>query len=137
MNNRSRKPVRNSALSGLSGVLPARPVNLVSPNSGVRSSLLRCAGALLTLAAALPFLSTPAKASLQQWANTTAGSNSALHRQTTEPGKYLQFAGHTDIPHHDSNPHGDQTDPWGTHVDTDSHADGAHIDYNQDDNGES
>jgi hypothetical protein len=122
---------RKSGLDGVSAVLPVRPARLAKP--GLRGTMLRLAGAAVTVLAALPFLGAPAKANLQQWTNTKAGAGNALHRQTIQPGHYLQMAGHTDIPHSDSNPHGDHTDPWGNHVDVDSHTDTAHINYTQDD----
>jgi hypothetical protein len=117
----------------VSDVLPTRSVGLKRP--GVRATVLKLAGLAATMFAALPFLTAPAKASIHHWAATTGLDGSVLQEQTRQPGQYLQLAGHTDVPHHDTNPHGDHTDPWGTHVDVADHNDSAHVDVTSDDSG--
>jgi len=114
----------------VSHVLPARAVGLKRP-----TMFWKLLGAVAAMLAAAPFLTTPAKAGLNQWANANAAKGPVLQEQTRQPGKYLQVAGHTDVPHQDSNPHGDQTDPWGNHVDVADHVDGAHMDATSDDSG--
>jgi hypothetical protein len=134
MSDRSREENSGKALRGLSGVLPVRPVRLTRP--GLRATLLGSAGALLTLMAALPFLTAPAKASIQQWVKGGLPDGTALHERSGAPVNYLKVAGHTDVPHSNSTPHGDQTDPWGTHVNVDGdHTDSAHINTTSDDDG--
>ncbi len=121
---------RKSGLDKVSAVLPVRAASLARPGL-----MLRLAGAALAMLATVPFLSTPAKADLQHWANTLGGSNNALHQKTVLPGHYLQMAGHTDVAHSNSTQHGDQTDPWGTHIDTDPvHTDSAHVNTTTKDN---
>lgn len=124
MNDREERS--GKVLRALSGVLPVRPASLAKP--GLRATLLGSAGAVLTLIAAVPFLSAPAKAGIQQWVKGGTPGGVALHEQSAAPANYLRVASHTDVGHSDSTPHGDQTDPWGTHVDTTGdHTDSAHI----------
>jgi len=127
MIDRWREEKSGKALRELSGVLPVRPARLA--RGGLRASLLGSAGALLTVLAALPFLTAPAKANIQHWAKGGTPDGTALHQQSGAAVKYLAATEHTDVGHSDSTPHGDQTDPWGTHIDTTGdHTDSAHID---------
>ena len=127
MSNRSHEERSGKALHDLSGVLPVRPVSLAK--AGLRSTLLGSAGVVVTVLAAIPFLSAPAKASIQQWVKAGTPNAAVLHEQSRDPVKYLKIAAHTNVAHSNSTTHGDQTDPWGTHIDVDGgHTDTAHTD---------
>lgn len=64
------------------------------------------------------------------------GSEEPAALQDVAAGRYkgIPVAGHTDVPHQDSNPHGDHTDPWGNHVDVQTPVDGAPVDPTAEDN---
>ena len=104
-------------------------------NGGLRRAFWKIAGSALALLTMLPFMSGTAKASVRPLGLSAADNPAAL--QNISAGKYhgIQVAGHTDVPHTDSNPHGDHTDPWGTHIDVSDHVDSAHVDQTSDDSG--
>jgi hypothetical protein len=109
------------------------PAKLKSPSATtLHRALWKIAGSALAVLSVLPFMSGAAKASVHPQ-GLSGDSPAAL--QDIAAGKYhgIQVAGHTDVPHQDSNPHGDQTDPWGNHVDVQEHVDGAHMNTTTDD----
>lgn len=115
--------------------LQLRPAKLKSPaDNRLRRALLKAAGAVLAVLSVVPFMSGSAKASVLNLGLRSPDQPATL--QDIGAGKYkgIQVAGHTDVPHQDSNPHGDHTDPWGNHVDVQDHVDGAHMDATTDDN---
>lgn len=130
-----RKSVRNREPGIVADGLERYPAKLKSPSAtALRRTFWKIAGSALAILSVLPFMSGAAKASVHPQGLRSGDNPAAL--QDIAAGKYhgIQVAGHTDVPHQDSNPHGDHTDPWGNHVDVQEHVDGAHMDATTDDN---
>jgi hypothetical protein len=106
-----------------------------SPVVALHRAFWKMAGSALAILSVLPFMSGAAKANVHPLGLSSADNPVAL--QDIAAGKHhgIQVAGHTDVPHQDSNPHGDHTDPWGNHVDVQDHVDGAHMNTTTDDDG--